>query len=89
MMKKVECLQLSWGQVLSHGDFDPCCKILKMLFARFGHLIHHAYTHSEDSELDDPQYMTQIPTADSDEGLFITTRKYARQMVCIFFALFR
>lgn len=84
---QVECLQLSWGQVLSHGDFETYYKVLKELFSRFGYIIHHAYPIAvDDTVLDDPQYITQIP---SDEKLYITTRKYIRQMVCIFLILFR
>jgi hypothetical protein len=85
---QVECLQLSWGQVLSHGDFETYYSILKKLFSRFGYIIHHAYPIAADLSkvLDDPQYITQIP---SDEKLYITTRKYIRQMVCVFLILFR
>jgi hypothetical protein len=88
LTNQVECLQLSWGQVLSHGDFDAYWCGLRKLFARFGYIIHHAYTKAEDSVLDDPQYMTPIPSSNNTE-VFITTRKYIRQMVCIFFSLFR
>jgi hypothetical protein len=86
LTNQVECMQLSWGQVLSHGDFETYYKVLKRLFARFGHIIHHAYPSVDNIVLDDPQYITQIP---STSGLFITTRKYIRQMVCVFLALFR
>jgi hypothetical protein len=74
--------------VLSHGDFDTYLKLLKLLFARFGYLIHHAYPNADVSELDDPQYMTPIPASTGTE-VFITTRKYIRQMICIFISLFR
>lgn len=85
----MECLQLSWGQILSHGDFDTYFNLLKLLLARFGCIIHRAYPNVDNnSVLDDPQYMTPIPS-DREEGLFITTRKYIRQMVSIFLALFR
>ena len=87
LTNQVECMQLSWGQVLSHGDFQMYYKVLKKLFARFGHIIHRAYPNVDNNTvLDDPQYITQIP---STTGLFITTRKYIRQMVCVFLALFR
>jgi hypothetical protein len=82
---QVECLQLSWGQVLSHGDFEACYKVLKKLFSRFGYVIHHAYPDAS-AVLDDPQYITPIPC---EEKLYITTRKYIRQMVCVFLILFR
>jgi hypothetical protein len=87
---QVECLQLSWGQVLCQGDLDSCRQVLKLLFARFGSIIHRAFPKSDNTVLDDPQYITQIPSENEEEdGLFITTRKYIRQMVCIFLALFR
>lgn len=80
---------MSWGQILSHGDFDTYFNLLKLLLARFGSIIHRAYPNVDNnSVLDDPQYMTQIPS-DKEEGLFITTRKFIRQMVSIFLALFR
>jgi hypothetical protein len=80
-------LQLSWGQVLSHGDFEVYYEVLKKLFARFGYIIHHAYS-KDDVDLDDPQYITPIPSSDEKE-VFIATRKYIRQMICIFLSLFR
>ncbi len=91
MSFQVECLQLSWGQVMCQGDLDSCDKVLKLLFARFGTIIHRAYPKSDNTVLDDPQYITQIPSENEEEedALFITTRKYIRQMVCIFLALFR
>lgn len=82
-------MQLSWGQILSHGDFDTYCSLLKALFARFGYIIHRAYPNVDNSVLDDPQYMTQIPSDNEESVFFITTRKFIRQMVSIFLALFR
>jgi hypothetical protein len=88
---QLECLQLSWGQVLCNGEFEACYTVLKKLFTRFGCIIHYAYPNFGVSDLDDPQYITQIPSSsdNEEEAFFITTRKYIRQMVCIFVALFR
>ena len=80
---QVECLQLSWGQVLSNSDWEKVDELLKRLMARLGFLAHHAFP--EKDVLDDPQYLTPIP----DKQLFIITRKCIRQLICIFFCLFR
>ena len=80
---QVECLQLSWGCVLSHSELPNVNRALKGLMGRLGSIAQHAFSES-DSVLDDQQYITTIP----DEH-FIVTRKYLRQMICVFFILFR
>ena len=85
---QLECLQLSWGCVLSHSDLDHVSDTLKRLMGRLGELAHHAYQQS-DGVLDDPQYITSIPHNNNQTVLYITTRKYIRQMICILLVLFR
>ena len=80
---QLECLQLSWGCILSHCDFEKVSETLRRLMARFGVIAHHAFP--EKQVLDDQQYTTPIPGS----GMLIATRKYIRQMVCIFLSLFR
>jgi hypothetical protein len=89
---QLECLQLSWGQVLSNCDWDKVDLVLKQLMARLGFLAHRAFP--EDAGLlDDPQYIAQLPCIDEhdEQGrpLFIITRKCIRQCICIFFSLYR
>jgi hypothetical protein len=81
---QLECLQLSWGEIMSNCDWSNVECVLKLLMARLGYLAHHAFT-EEDNVLDDPQYITQIP----EQPLFIMTRKCIRQFICTFFSLFR
>jgi hypothetical protein len=80
---QLECLQLSWGEIMSNCDWGHVTTALKRLMARLGYLAHRAFP--ENDALDDPQYITQLPGA----PLFIITRKCIRQLICIFFALFR
>lgn len=81
---QLECLQLSWGDVMTNCDWTDVEQVLKRLMARLGFLAHHAFAENEHL-LDDPQYITQIP----GKQLFIITRKCIRQLICIFFSLFR
>jgi len=81
---QIECLQLSWGEIMSNCDWSNVERALKLLMARLGFLAHHAFN-EEDNVLDDPQYITQIP----GQALFIITRKCIRQFICTFFSLFR
>lgn len=90
---QLECLQLSWGQVLSTCDWDKVAQVLKLLMARLGFLAHRAFPESA-GLLDDPQYITAIPLLQQHQqppgqSLFIITRKCIRQSICIFFSLFR
>ena len=57
---QVECLQLSWGCVLSHSELPSVLETLKRLMARLGHIVQYAYQES-DMILDDSQYLTSIP----------------------------
>ena len=83
LTSQIECLQLSWGAVLSHNKWENVGEALRRLMARLGFLAHHAFP--ADTVLDDPQHITPIP----GQQLVITTRKYIRQMVCILLVLFR
>ena len=80
---QIECLQLSWGEVLSHSRWVSVGETLRCLMARLGFLAHHAFP--PDTVLDDIQHITPIP----GQALVITSRKYVRQMVCILLVLFR
>jgi hypothetical protein len=82
---QIECLQLSWGAVLSHSRWESVGDALRRLMARLGFIAHHAFP--PDTVLDDPQHITPIPG--QEKLLMITTRKYIRQMVCILLVLFR
>ena len=80
----MECLQLSWGCVLSHSELSLVDQALRKLMGRLGEITRYAYSAS-DGIMDDPQYITLVPS----HGLYITTRKYIRQMLCLFLVLFR
>jgi len=80
---QIECLQLSWGSVLSHSRWINVGEVLRCLMGRLGVLAHHAYPH--DTVLDDPQHITTIP----GQPFVIATRKYIRQMICVLLILFR
>ena len=93
LLDQVECLQLSWGNVVgSHEHLEGRCrKLLCMLMARLGFMAHHAYAGAP-SPLDAIQYTTILPNCNSTAGgspLYIVTRKYTRQMCCLFVILFR
>jgi hypothetical protein len=81
---QLECLQLSWGNILSHCEWDNIAEVLRRLMARLGLISHHAFPEG-DPIIDDPQYTAPIP----GKALNITTRKYIRQMMCILLLLFR
>ena len=83
LITQLECLQLSWGQILSNSELEHVDELLRSLMARLGYLAHNAFP--ENDVLDDPQYITQSP----GKSLFIITRKCLRQLICIFFILYR
>ena len=87
VVDQMECLQLSWGEVVSNADVQDLESVLRALMARIGVIAHHAYAQTSPI-LDDPQYMTPLPVGDGTQ-MNIMSRKCIRQLCCMFFALFR
>ena len=90
---QVECLQLSWGSVVgSHEHLEGLCRrLLCLLMARLGVLVQHTYSGAP-TPLDAIQYTTILPASGGSSGeptLYIVTRKYIRQLCCMFVILFR
>lgn len=87
LTSQAECLQLSWGCVLSHCEWERVSEALLRLMGRLGQIAHCAFP-EKDVNMDDPQYVTPLQ-ANGGQRLLIVTRKYIRQMVCILLILFR
>lgn len=43
VVDQMECLQLSWGEVVSNADVEDLDSVLHALMARLGVIAHHAY----------------------------------------------
>ena len=85
---QTECLQLSWGHILSNAEQAAVMTVFRAVLGRLGHLAQHAYEDGAGT-LDDPQHITPLPLLAGPKELMIVTRKFLRQMCCTLLVMAR